>query len=206
MTRSPSKASSAISTGSLAAKPVRVSGLRGSATDPAPSATVSGANKKKSASGTTSHKGSQRLKIALLSDHVGYMLRRAQLVVFDDAMKALSETGLRLAQFSAMSLMRENPGRKQAEIARALGIQRPNMVALLNGLEARGLAVRVRSQIDRRSHAMMLTPEGDALLDRAIELLNIHEKRMTQRIGEEHRAMFMKILGNISHPPVKDEG
>lgn len=131
----------------------------------------------------------------LLPELVGYVLRRAQLAVFDDFIRSCDGHGLRPAQFSALVLIDANPGRSQREIAAALGIQRPNFVAMMDGFERRGLARRRRSETDRRSHALELTAQGRALLARARDTVLEHEARITDRMTEAEKAELIRLLG-----------
>lgn len=137
----------------------------------------------------------------LLPGLVGYVLRRAQLAVFDDFIRSCDGHGLRPAQFSALVLIEANPGRSQREIAAALGIQRPNFVAMMDGFEQRGLARRRRSQTDRRSHALELTAEGRALLARARATVLEHEARITARMTEAEKAELIRLLGLLQARP-----
>src|SRR5918999_295288 len=77
-----------------------------------------------------------------LGNMIGYVLRRAQLAVFDDLIATFAELDLRPAQYSVLVLLGEHPGLKQSDVAAALGIQRANFVVLFDGLERRGLARR----------------------------------------------------------------
>jgi len=137
------------------------------------------------------------LQLGLLGDLVGYVLRRAQLAVFDDFMQTFAPLDLRPAQFSALILIDANPGRSQREIAAALGIQRPNFVAMMDEFERRGLAKRHRSETDRRSHALDLTDEGRALLRRAYEVVAVHEQRVTTRLSAAERSELIRLLSRM---------
>lgn len=128
---------------------------------------------------------------------VGYVLRRAQLSVFDDFIRSCDRHGLRPAQFSALVLIEANPGRSQREIAAALGIQRPNFVSMMDGFEKRGLARRRRSQADRRSHALELTEAGRALLAEAKSTVFDHEARITSRLTPDERAELLRLLAKV---------
>ncbi|WP_439572505.1 MarR family winged helix-turn-helix transcriptional regulator [Phreatobacter sp.] len=128
---------------------------------------------------------------------VGYVLRRAQLAVFDDFIRSCDAHGLRPAQFSALVLIDANPGRSQREIAAALGIQRPNFVAMMDGFEKRGLARRRRSDTDRRSHALELTAAGRDLLDQAKATVLDHEARITGRLTSAEKAELLRLLEKI---------
>ena len=87
----------------------------------------------------------QPLDLSALTSIVGYPLRRAQLAVFEDFNRRFAALKLSPAQYSALVVIAANPGRKQSEIAGALGIQRPNFVAMMDELERRGLAERLRT-------------------------------------------------------------
>src|SRR5205085_6381822 len=85
------------------------------------------------------------LQMGELSDLLGYVLKRAQLKVFEDFLRCVAPLQLTPAQFSVLLLLDGNPGRNQTEIANTLGILRPNFVSLLDSLESRDLCTRVRS-------------------------------------------------------------
>src|SRR5436305_14683227 len=92
--------------------------------------------------------GDGALQLGELSDHLGYALKRAQLRIFEHFLRCVEPLQLTPAQFSVLLLLDKNPGRNQTEIANTLGILRPNFVAMLDGLEARELCIRVRSTSD----------------------------------------------------------
>lgn len=118
-----------------------------------------------------------------LSSVIGYKLRRAQLSVFQDFIESFARLKIRPAEFSVLALIARNPGLKQTEIAEALGIKRANFVALMDGLEKRGLAVRRKARNDKRSHSLHLTPEGERFAAKLRETWDGHEQRMIERLG-----------------------
>jgi DNA-binding MarR family transcriptional regulator len=142
---------------------------------------------------------SAALQMGELSDLLGYSLKRAQLKVFEDFLRCMAPLQLSPAQFSALLLLEKNPGRNQTEIANALGILRPNFVAMLDGLESRGLCARRRSTDDRRSHVLVLTDKGRAVLARAKKLVAAkHEARLNALLGPANRAALLAMLATIA--------
>lgn len=133
-----------------------------------------------------------------LSHYIGYSLRRAQLVVFDDFFHTFADLDLRPAQFGLLVVISQNPGLKQADASAALGIQTPNFVALVDALERRGLVQRLPTQNDRRSHALHLTKAGEALLKRVLIRQAEHEERMTARIGKAGREQLLALLDKLA--------
>lgn len=142
--------------------------------------------------------GSTELDLSGLTSVVGYTLRRAQMAVFEDFIQRFSVLDLKPAQYSVLLVIGDNPGRKQSEIAAALGIQRPNFVAMLDELERRGLAERTRSATDRRSHAVVLTPAGRALLDRAKEMQRQQEIDLGEVLGPGGRDTLVDLLKKLA--------
>jgi DNA-binding MarR family transcriptional regulator len=139
------------------------------------------------------------LQLGELSELLGYALKRAQLKVFEDFLRCVAPLQLTPAQFSVLLLLDRNPGRNQTEIANTLGILRPNFVAMLDGLESRELCARIRSTNDRRSHIVVLTDKGRAVLARAKNLVAIrHEARLNELLGPANRAALLEMLATIA--------
>ena len=139
------------------------------------------------------------LQLGELSELLGYALKRAQLKVFEDFLRCVAPLQLTPAQFSVLLLLERNPGRNQTEIANTLGILRPNFVAMLDGLESRDLCARMRSANDRRSHILVLTDKGRAVLARAKKLVATkHEARLNELLGPEGRVALLEMLSKIA--------
>ena len=139
------------------------------------------------------------LQLGELSGLLGYSLKRAQLKVFEDFLRCVAPLQLTPAQFSVLLLLDKNPGRNQTEIANTLGILRPNFVAMLDGLESRDLCARMRSTNDRRSHILVLTDKGRAVLARAKKLVaSKHEARLIEVLGPANHAALLEMLSKIA--------
>ncbi len=139
------------------------------------------------------------VQLGELAELLGYSLKRAQLKVFEDFLRCVAPLQLTPAQFSVLLLLDRNPGRNQTEIANTLGILRPNFVAMIDTLESRDLCARMRSSNDRRSHILVLTDKGRAVLARAKKLVaNKHEARLDELLGAANRAALLSMLSRIA--------
>src|SRR3984957_6913944 len=142
---------------------------------------------------------SATLQMGELSELLGYSLKRAQLRIFEDFLRCVAPLQLTPAQFSVLLLLDKNPAPNQTESANTLGILRPNFVAMLDGLESRDLCTRIRSANDRRSHILMLTDKGRAVLARAKKLVAAkHEARLNELLGPTNRAALLEMLTKIA--------
>jgi DNA-binding MarR family transcriptional regulator len=136
----------------------------------------------------------RRLDLGVLEGHLGYFLRRAQIAVFQDFIRTLSEIDVGPAQYSVLVVIGANRGPSQIEVAQTLGIERARLVRMLDHLEKRGLTQRLPSATDRRSHALHLTAAGQKVLKRAKALAATHEARLTARLGAAHHRLLLDAL------------
>ncbi|MEE4464973.1 MarR family transcriptional regulator [Azotobacter chroococcum] len=132
-----------------------------------------------------------------LDELIGYALRRAQLKVFQHLVSRLGVFDLRPAQFTALAIIEHNPGLMQADLARALAIEPPQAVVLLNKLESRGLAVRVRCKPDKRSYGIFLSKAGETLLRELREVAAQSDLDATAALSAEERQQLIGLLHKI---------
>ena len=132
-----------------------------------------------------------------LDDLIGYAMRRAQLKLFQNLIGRLSDHDLRPAQFSALAIIEQNPGLMQADLARALAIEPPQVVPLLNKLESRALAMRVRCKSDKRSYGIFLSKPGEALLKQLKDIAAQSDQDATAALDVEERAELLRLLKKV---------
>jgi DNA-binding MarR family transcriptional regulator len=81
--------------------------------------------------------------------------------------QALEPLGLRPPHFGVLTLIDAHPGSTQQELVTRSLIDASSMVAVIDELEAMGLAERRRHPDDRRKNVVYLTPQGKRTLERA---------------------------------------
>jgi DNA-binding MarR family transcriptional regulator len=134
------------------------------------------------------------LKLGQLERHLGYFLRRLQVWAFQDFIATLKQMDVRPAQYSVLLLIESNPGRSQSAIGRALNVERARLARLLHDLEDRNWIVRRTSGRDARSHALVLTADGEKALAKIKALAEQHEAKLSDFIGSQRRAQLMDLL------------
>lgn len=137
------------------------------------------------------------LELGALDALVGYHLRRASSVFATDFARAIAGTGMRQVLFGILSIINASPGINQGNVGRALGIQRANMVSLVNELVDRGLVLRAVAAEDRRAFALSLTRDGEAMIATCLDLIRAHEDRLLSDFSDADRAILIALLGRI---------
>ena len=110
---------------------------------------------------------------------------------------ALTETGLSLPQYRLLVFLSEVGASANSALAGKLGVSRPSVTALVDGLVARGLAERIPDPSDRRRVGHAITPQGEEALtrgdDAVIERLDELAAKMS---GPDERATaYAGLLG-----------
>lgn len=135
--------------------------------------------------------------LGALDGHLGYLVRRLQVWIFQDFIRKLSRLALSPAQFSVLAVISANKGLSQAEVGNTLGIERARLVRLLNRMERRGLVERQPSAADGRRHALRLTRTGHSTLKRAEALADRHEADLVAKLGVPRYRMLTEALRDI---------
>ncbi len=139
------------------------------------------------------------LDISLIDRSVLFQIRRSQTLLGRRFQSRFSDFGITPGEYGVLLLIASNPGRKQTEIADALGMQRANFVPLINSLEARHLMERRAAAQDKRSNALYLTAAGDAFVKDICAAEATFEAECTARLGgAKAREAFMLLLARLS--------
>ncbi|MCW1429122.1 MarR family winged helix-turn-helix transcriptional regulator [Novosphingobium sp. JCM 18896] len=126
---------------------------------------------------------------------LGYQLRRASLATLAALSESYEALDLRLTDAIVLRFVGANPGCNQGEISKALGVRRTNMVPVVSGLVDRGLVKRAVA--DGRTHALTLTPAGQALHAEIDVLAHANEERFFGGFDEETRSVLLRALDTI---------
>ncbi|WP_245843860.1 MarR family winged helix-turn-helix transcriptional regulator [Sphingomonas spermidinifaciens] len=136
-------------------------------------------------------------RLTLLDTFVGYHLRRASQRFAAGFADTVGPMGMRQVLFGVLTIVHDNPGIRQGAAGEALGIQRANMVSLVNELVDRGLVARRVSDTDRRAFALELTPAGEVLVEQGVERIRANEADLLAPLSAAERRMLLGLLSRI---------
>lgn len=134
------------------------------------------------------------LKPGVLRRRVGYRTRLMQSVLADRVVAGFRPYEMKPGSFTTMALMSANPGCSQAELARAGGLDKSAIVAILDDLESRGLAVRGRSREDRRRNALFLTGQGEELTVEMATVAHESEQPLRDALSPDELDRLLELL------------
>lgn len=132
-----------------------------------------------------------------LDRNLGLRLRRAHGAVQRHFVEHFADLGLTQKQVSVLWLTGDHPDLAQADLAQALDMDRATTMALVHGLEKRGLVSRSPSRTDGRRIAFRLTEGGEALLTQAKAAIAEHEAWLKARFSKAELARLEEMLARI---------
>ena len=101
-------------------------------------------------------------------------------------------------QAGLLRLISREPGQSQQAVARRLGTPPSRLVALVDGLEQRGLIERRRDPGDRRNYALHPTAAGEQAMATLSQASLEHEQAISAPLTEAERAQLSKLLGKLA--------
>ncbi|MEI9936642.1 MAG: MarR family transcriptional regulator [Pseudomonadota bacterium] len=123
------------------------------------------------------------------ADRVTYLLRAAVLLT---ARSTPSDKIRRT--YAVLTVLGEQPGCSQAELAELLCINRTIMVNLLDELEEEGLVRRARGAEDRRRNRLEVTARGHTQQERFEAVIEEGEMSLTKSLATAERARLASLL------------
>lgn len=133
-----------------------------------------------------------------LGDRVGYELKRVQHALRIEMDEALRELGVTTPQYAALSVLAEEPGLSNAELARRSFVTPQTMNQILARLEAAGLVVRQPHPEHGRVLQAHLTERGKKLHRKCTKRVDAIEERMVGELSEDEYWALLHLLRKCS--------
>jgi DNA-binding MarR family transcriptional regulator len=131
----------------------------------------------------------------------------AFVTAFDDFVRAAKrargrvepDAVLTTAQFDLLSpLLEAEVPLGLRELARAAGVSAPTATRMVDGLEARGLLTRVRSEEDRRAVCLALTEDGVAAVQQRRAQVAARRRALFDQLAPAERRAAAKVLARLA--------
>jgi DNA-binding MarR family transcriptional regulator len=132
---------------------------------------------------------------------VGFLLGRVGHVMTLDFDREMARFGIRNLHLGVMSAVRSFGPLTQQRLSEYLGADRATTAALVDDLEAQGLAARRAVPGDKRARAVELTDKGRRLHSRADAAAQEHERRVFAVLTDVERAHLGRAMLKLAPRP-----
>jgi DNA-binding MarR family transcriptional regulator len=127
---------------------------------------------------------------------VGYLVKRAQMVLHDAMADALGSHDLTVTQFAVLTGLDEEPGLSNADLARRAFVTPQSMHAVLQELERLQLVVRSPHPQHQRVLQAALTGVGRRTLTSAATAVDAIEEQMLSKLSNPARSRLASSLSS----------
>jgi DNA-binding MarR family transcriptional regulator len=133
----------------------------------------------------------------------GFLLARLGFGFKGKAIQLVEDAGGEIHDYGLLAILAEGTRETQGTIAAALALDPSRLVALLDGLEERGLIARQRDPLDRRRHVVSITTAGKRELVRLRGLIQGLEAEYFAPLDTEERKTLHELLVRLArvHDP-----
>lgn len=104
-----------------------------------------------------------------------------------------------IEQFKVMVVLWKEKSATQQSIADFLGKDKTSITRLIAGLEKRSLIARQTDAHDKRCNLVTLTPQGTALQEPTMNVLNQANQRIHQEFTPQELEITLRVLKTMCH-------
>ncbi|MCS7482775.1 MarR family winged helix-turn-helix transcriptional regulator [Umezawaea endophytica] len=108
--------------------------------------------------------------------------------------EVLAADDLLLPQYGMLVALADFGPISQQRLAESLDMDKSHLVGKIDKLADRGLLAREPDPVDRRRHRIVLTPKGEALVDRVRPIAEESQRQALAVLSEEERAVLESLL------------
>jgi DNA-binding MarR family transcriptional regulator len=140
-----------------------------------------------------------------LSDRVVWLVGRASLRAQRLIQDRFADGELRKQHYGILASLADRGPATQAPLADRLGVDRSDLVSLLDDLEARKYVVRRPDPGDRRRKIVEITARGGTMLKKLDQLVFAADDEMLAVLTPEERATLARLLERLLPPADRGE-
>jgi DNA-binding MarR family transcriptional regulator len=133
-----------------------------------------------------------------LLQEIGFLLTRVRAEVVSAVNVELADLDLRVREYSVLAIAADTDGVTQRMLSTLLQLDPSRLVALIDGLEQRGLLERNTHPTDRRTNVVQVTAEGYALREQGREAIARGEATALAELTDEERLFLRGLLRRLS--------
>lgn len=133
-----------------------------------------------------------------LASDLEFLTARARAVGTVRANTRLEPLNLKVRSYAVLALACSDVNPSQRELADFLSLDSSQIVALVDGLEERGLVVREPDARDRRSNVIKATAAGRELAKKAAVQARLAEEESLKALSASERELLRDFLSRIA--------
>ena len=133
-----------------------------------------------------------------LVSSTAFLLAKVGMTVKMRMLDELEQAGCGMYDYGVLAVLGEGAQKTQAAVADALGVDRSQLVHVLDELEENGLVERKRDPNDRRRHTVSITAGGKSHLVKLRSIVGRIEQSFLEPLDDETRKALRETLLRVA--------
>lgn len=129
-----------------------------------------------------------------VGDYLPALLAQASHLISGEFHGIVTSQGFTVSEWRVLAALAGAEPMSIGMLARITVLKQPTVTRVLDRMQARGHVRRIAHESDRRVTLVAITPSGNQLVSRLIELANEHERRVLEPFGMARSAELKKTL------------
>ncbi|WP_438445316.1 MarR family winged helix-turn-helix transcriptional regulator [Gorillibacterium sp. sgz5001074] len=130
-------------------------------------------------------------------EQVGAMVKLVHHAMRRSIEQVIRPLGLTHQQGQCLRVLTMREGSTHSELEHVLGIEKPSVTSLVNGMEKRGWVVRRQHPEDARIKRIYLTEQGEELAGRVICQVDQTKRRLQESLEAAEAAQLVQLLKKL---------
>jgi DNA-binding MarR family transcriptional regulator len=127
----------------------------------------------------------------------GHLVRRLNQIAVALFLEEVGDLDLTPRQYATLRMIETTPGIDQATLSNRIAMDKTTIVKIVDRLVEKGWITRERSDVDRRTNRLNLTPTGGAVLQQALPRLERCDTRLLAPLTRADQQRFMEMLNHL---------
>ncbi len=136
--------------------------------------------------------------ITALDERIAFLLSQLGAYAAAEFQRRLAPIGVEPRPYAVLLALAADDGQSQRQLSARLGIHRNAMVTVIDDLERKGLAKRLRHPDDRRAFAVTLTDKARRLLPDLDEQGRALEDEISAPLSAKERDTLRRLLRRVA--------
>jgi len=132
-----------------------------------------------------------------LQNLIGYLVHRTDVKMTNYFTKQLKPYDITPEQWSIISVLNDQNGLTQKELAEAIDRDQTTIVRMIHSMEKKEFVKKVFNDKDKRSHYLFLTEKGERIKNKLIPVVNDAHRFVTTNLDEQELKQLKLILNKL---------
>ncbi|PGB40552.1 MarR family transcriptional regulator [Bacillus toyonensis] len=132
-----------------------------------------------------------------LHDSIGHLVHRTDVKLTNYFIKQLKHYELTPEQWGIMSILDNERGTTQKELAATIDKDQTTVVRMIHSLEKKGIVKKTFNDEDKRSHYLLLTNKGEGLKETLLPIVKDAHNFIIRGLSTEEIQQLKSLLNKL---------